>query len=156
MKTKQLFIGLLTVTTVFSACKKDNEEIDTEYPTIDLTGTAFPQQCSILKRGEKFIFKAKLNDNVELGSVSIDIHHNFDHHSHSTEVNDCDLGAIKQPVKPFLLIKDFPVPVAQKTYDIAQEITVPADVDAGDYHFLIRLTDKTGWQTLKGISIKIN
>ena len=155
MKTKQLFIGLLTVTTVFSACKKDNEEIDTEYPIIDLTGTAFPQQCSMIKKGEKFIFKAKLSDNVELGSVSVDVHHNFDHHSHSTEVNDCDLGAIKQPIKPFLLIKDFPVPVGQKTYDIAQEIAVPADVDAGDYHFLIRLTDKTGWQTLKGISIKI-
>lgn len=155
MKTKQLFIMLLTVTTVFSACKKTGEEIDTQYPVIDLTGTAFPQQCSIIKRGEKFIFKARLNDNVELGSLSIDLHHNFDHHSHSTEVNECDLGAVKQPVKPFLLIKDFPVPAGEKTYNIAQEVAVPADIDAGDYHFLIRLTDKTGWQTIKGISVKI-
>lgn len=155
MKTKQLLLALFAVTTVFSACKKDAEKIDTEYPTIDLTGTAFPQQCAIIKKGEKFIFKARLNDNVELGSVSIDVHHNFDHHSHSTEVNDCDLGALKQAIKPFLLIKGFPIPTGQKTYDIAQEITVPADVDAGDYHFLIRLTDKTGWQTIKGISIKI-
>ncbi|KQM69403.1 hypothetical protein ASE74_05230 [Pedobacter sp. Leaf216] len=156
MKTKQLLIALLTVATVFSACKKDTEEIDTEYPSIDLTGSAFPQQCAIIKKGEKFIFKATLNDNVELGSVSVDVHHNFDHHSHSTEVNDCNLGAVKQPVNPFLLIKDFPVPSGLKTYDIAQEIIVPANIDAGDYHFLIRLTDKTGWQTLKGISIKIN
>ncbi|RYD73590.1 MAG: DUF4625 domain-containing protein, partial [Sphingobacteriales bacterium] len=26
----------------------------------------------------------------------------------------------------------------------------------GDYHFLIRITDKAGWQTIKAISIKIN
>ncbi len=156
MKKQQLPLLFLSFILVLSACKKGNEEIDTEYPTIDVTGSAFPQQCAVIKRGEKFIFKAKLNDNVELGSVSIDVHHNFDHHNHSTEVNECNLGAVKQPVKPFLLIKDFPIPSGQKTYEMAQEVTVPSDVDAGDYHFLIRLTDKTGWQTLKGLSIKIN
>ncbi len=156
MKKQQLPLLFLTFLLALSACKKDSEDIDTEYPTIDVTGTAFPQQCTVIKRGEKFVFKAKLSDNVELGSVSIDVHHNFDHHSHSTEVNECNLSAVKLPVKPFLLIKDFPLPAGQKTYEIAQEVTVPADVDAGDYHFLIRLTDKTGWQTLKGLSIKIN
>ncbi len=156
MKKQQLPLLFLTLLLALSACKKDDKEIDTEYPAIDVTGTAFPQQCTVLKRGEKFVFKAKLSDNVELGSVSIDVHHNFDHHSHSTEVNDCNLGAVKQPVKPFLLIKDFPLPAGQKIYEVAQEVTVPADVDAGDYHFLIRLTDKAGWQTLKGLSIKIN
>ena len=156
MKKQQLPLLFLAFLLALSACKKDKQEIDTDYPVIDVTGTAFPQQCSVIKRGEKFIFKAKLSDNVELGSVSIDVHHNFDHHSHSTEVNECDLGAVKIPVKPFLLIKDFPLPAGQKTYEVAQEITVPGDVDAGDYHFLIRLTDKTGWQTLKGLSIKIN
>jgi hypothetical protein len=156
MKKQQVLFIFLSMLTLLSACKKDNQEIDSEYPTIDVSGTAFPQQCSIIKKGEKFIFKAKLGDNVEIGSISVDVHHNFDHHSHSTEVNECSLGAIKQAVKPFLLIKNFPIPTGQKTYEIAQEISVPADVDSGDYHFLIRLTDKAGWQTLKGLSIKIN
>ena len=156
MKKQQMLFIFLSMFTALSACKKDNQEIDTEYPTIDVSGTAFPQQCSIIKKGERFIFKAKLADNVEIGSISIDVHHNFDHHSHSTEVNECSLGAIKQAVKPFLLIKDFSIPTGHKNYEIAQEISVPADVDAGDYHFLIRLTDKAGWQTLKGLSIKIN
>lgn len=156
MNKKQIFLAILIIIASFSACKKDNEAIDTEYPTIDISGTAFPQQCSVIKKGENFIFKAKVNDNVELGSVSIDIHHNFDHHSHSTEVNACNLSPVKQAVKPFLLIKDFPIPAGQKNHELAQEIIVPADIDAGDYHFLIRLTDKAGWQTLKGLSIKIN
>lgn len=156
MKQHKLPLLLLGFLLALSACKKATEEIDTEYPTIDVSGTAFPQQCAVIKRGEKFIFKAKLSDNMELGSVSIDIHHNFDHHSHSTEVNECNLGALKLPIKPFLLIKDFPLPAGQRTHEVSQEVTVPADVDPGDYHFLIRLTDKTGWQTLKGLSIKIN
>jgi hypothetical protein len=42
-----------------------------------------------------------------------------------------------------------------KSYEATTQITIPADVDPGDYHFMIRLTDKEGWQTLKGLSIKI-
>lgn len=142
---------------LLNGCKKDEQEIDTIYPEIDLTAQGtFPQQCSLIRSGEKFIFTMALSDNRELGSVSIDIHHNFDHHTHSTEVSNCNSDPIKTPVKPFLLIRDFSIPPGQKNYRISQEITVPSGVDAGDYHFLIRLTDKEGWQTIKGISIKIN
>lgn len=153
---KQIAIFCLGCALLISSCKKETEEIDTTYPVIDvIASSAFPKQCSVIKRGEKFVFKAAFSDNAELGSSSIDIHHNFDHHSHSTEVSDCSMEAVKAPVKPFLLIKTFAIPSGQKAYNINEEITVPADVDPGDYHFLIRLTDKAGWQSIKGISIKI-
>lgn len=156
MKIKSLCL-LAIVLLAISGCKKESKDVDTVYPTIDISSAdAFPKQCSTVKRGEKFLFKATLSDNVQLGSVSVDIHHNFDHHSHSTEVNDCGFEPIKIPVKPLLLIKDFPLPSGQRNYQITQEISVPADVDLGDYHFLIRLTDQAGWQTIKGLSIKIN
>jgi len=140
-----------------SACKKEEAtSIDTEYPVIDVTSvSAFPKQCSTIKRGEQFVFRTQLRDNATLGSVSVDIHHNFDHHTHSTEVETCGLGSVKTPVKPFLFIQSYPIPAGSKTYEASQEITVPADVDPGDYHFMIRLTDKEGWQTIKGLSIKI-
>jgi hypothetical protein len=32
---------------------------------------------------------------------------------------------------------------------------VPEDVDTGDYHFLIKVTDKEGWQAIRGLSIDI-
>ncbi|MCD0489164.1 DUF4625 domain-containing protein [Pedobacter sp. MC2016-14] len=152
------FMALLLLAVTFNACKKDKqEEIDTAYPVMDVSsGNAFPKQCSTVKRGEKFTFRAGFSDNVQLGSVSVDIHHNFDQHSHSTEVSSCSLDAVKTPVKPFLLIKSYAVPQNLKTYQLEQEITVPADVDPGDYHFLIRVTDAVGWQTIKGLSIKIN
>lgn len=154
MKTGLVLAGLALV---LNSCSKDEKEkIDEEYPIIELSAAnAFPKQCSVVKRGEKFTFRAKLSDNAALGAVSVDVHHNFDHHSHSTEVNDCQSEAAKTPVKPFLLIKSFTIPSGLSSYEVAEEITVPADVDPGDYHFLIRLTDQAGWQTIRGISIKI-
>jgi len=142
---------------VLSNCSKDNTEpIDTIYPEINTaTSDAFPKQCSVVKRGEKFIFKALLSDNVQLGSLNLDIHHNFDHHTHSTELEECSLAPVKQPEKPFLLIKNIPIPTGLKSYQVSTEIEVPANIDPGDYHFMIRLTDKEGWQTIKGLSIKI-
>jgi hypothetical protein len=154
---KHIIISLLIIAS-FSACKKDNQEtIDTEYPVIDVTATtAFPKQCSTVKRGEKFTFRAQLSDNSQLGSVSLDIHHNFDHHTHSTEVESCNMDPKKTPVKPFLMIQSYSIPTGSKSYEVQQEITVPSDIDPGDYHFMIRLTDREGWQTIKGLSIKIS
>jgi hypothetical protein len=136
-------------------CKKDQQQIDTEPPVIDISTNSFPVQCSILTRGEKVVFKAKFSDNAALGSYSIDIHQNFDHHTHSTEVANCTLDPIKAPVKPFLFINTFQLPEGKTVYEANTEITIPSDIDPGDYHFLIKLTDKEGWQTIKGISIKI-
>lgn len=157
MKFIQTAFCLIAISLLLNSCSKDEKEnIDTTYPIIDLSvANAFPQQCSIVKRGEKFVFRANLTDNTQLGSVSVDIHHNFDHHSHSTEVNDCQSEAVKTPIRPFLLIKSFTIPSGLNTYQIAEEIAVPSDIDPGDYHFLIRLTDQAGWQTIRGISIKI-
>ena len=157
MKIIKRTAALLALVIGLNSCSKDEKkEIDTDYPVISTAAqNAFPKQCSVIKRGEKFVFRASLTDNVQLGSVSIDIHHDFDHHNHSTEVSDCGLDPVKAPVKPFVLIQSYPIPTGLKNYDIQQEISVPADIDPGDYHFLIRLTDQAGWQTIRGLSIKI-
>lgn len=141
---------------LFMRCGKDKEEVDSVYPEIDLSvAGAFPQQCNSIKRGQPFTFKARFSDNTELGSYSLDVHHNFDHHSHSTEVEECNLETKKTPVKPFLFIKDYPLTAGLQEHVATVEISVPADADPGDYHFMVRLTDKEGWQTMRGISIKI-
>lgn len=149
--------GLLLLTVISNSCKKEKSgPIDTSYPEINVESQdAFPKQCSIVKRGEIFVFRAILTDNAELGSVSVDIHHNFDHHSHSTEVNDCGMDPVKPAMKPFLFIRSYPIPAGQKSFQTNAEISVPGDIDPGDYHFMIRVTDKEGWQTIKGLSIKV-
>lgn len=141
---------------IFASCDSDKNEIDTEYPVIDISAAnAFPIQCSQVTRGQKITFRAKFTDNTQLGSYSLDIHHNFDHHTHSTEVNNCETEAVKKPVNPLLYINSVTIPEGQKSYEAIQEITIPTAVDPGDYHFMIRLTDREGWQTIKGLSIKV-
>jgi hypothetical protein len=154
---KQLTVIALSVLALVTGCSKnDKQEVDTEYPVIDMTtGNTFPQQCSEIKRGETFVCRLSLSDNMQLGSVSVDVHHNFDHHTHSTEIADCSLEQQKRASNPFLLIKTFDIPAGLKSYELSSEIAVPADVDAGDYHFSVRVTDKEGWQTVKGLSIKV-
>jgi hypothetical protein len=34
-------------------------------------------------------------------------------------------------------------------------IDIPEGVDSGDYHLMVRLTDRTGWQAIRGVSIKV-
>lgn len=144
---------------LLSSCSTDREEeleTDKTAPTIDLTiPGAFPVSCSNIQRGTTITLKASFSDNMELGSYGVDIHNNFDHHNHSTETGDCGLDPVKTPVNPYLLIESYPIPAGNKQYTSSQEITIPADVDPGDYHFMIRVVDKTGWQTIKGLSIKI-
>jgi hypothetical protein len=110
--------------------------------------------------GESFTFRVLFSDNVELGSFSIDIHHNFDHHSHSTEVTECQLDPKINPDNPFVFIQDYTIPAGSKSYETNLSISLPSGnvgvlFDEGDYHFFISLTDKEGWSAQKGLSIKI-
>jgi len=141
----------------FTGCSSSDDDFtDTVSPEIDQSiPGAFPLSCSQVQRGETFTFKVRFTDNLELGSYGIDIHNNFDHHNHDTETGNCPMDPVKTPENPFVLIKNQSIPGGLKTYDAEMEIEVPADVDPGDYHFMIKVTDKTGWQTVKGLSIKI-
>jgi len=154
-----IFILFLSLIVLYS-CQKD--EIDKEKPVIDLTiPDAFPVNCDTLYFGESFTLKMSFTDNTELGSFSIDIHHNFDHHSHSTEVTECELDPVKTPVNPFLFIQDYDIiPYSLNEYVTDVTILIPSGdnegmFDEGDYHFYISLTDAEGWSTQKGLSIKI-
>lgn len=143
-----------------TACS-DDSEVDTTKPTIDISFTeAFPKNCETIYFGEAFVLKLRFSDNVELGSFSIDIHNNFDHHSHSTEVTECSLAPIKEPVNPFVLIEDYSIPTGLNEYETNISVLIPTEnegelLDEGDYHFFISLTDKEGWSAQKGLSIKM-
>jgi hypothetical protein len=139
---------------LIEACTKtDNDDI---YPEIDMAGSQdFPKDCDTVYLGESFTFQALFSDNKELGAFSIDIHQNFDHHTHSSSIVECLLDPLKTPVNPLVFIHEYSIPEGSTTYVARETISVPANVDAGDYHMMVRLTDHEGWQKLKGISIKI-
>jgi hypothetical protein len=159
-------INLLLCFAIFLSCQKE-KEIDTDKPSIDLTiADGFPVNCDTLYFGESFDLKALFKDNVELGSTqafSIDIHNNFRHHSHSTEVTECTLNPKKDEneyTNPFTFINSYDIPKGKKEYETDLSIFIPSDdgdgnFDEGDYHFFISLTDKEGWSAQKGLSIKM-
>ena len=114
-----------------------------------------PVDCQQFKRGSVIPFHYLLSDNVELGSYNIEVHNNFDHHTHSTSAAECEIEAEKAPVKPWVYNSDFDIPQGQQAYTAIINIDIPADIDPGDYHFMVRLTDQTGWQQLRSMAIKI-
>jgi hypothetical protein len=152
-KMEKYFFYLIIITPFFfNSCSNDDDEKDTEYPAIVME---FPDPCDTLYIGEKIEIKAKFSDNAELGAYSLDFHHNFDHHTHGTHVEECILDPIKSAVNPFKLIKDYTIPTGQKQFDANIEITIPDGVDEGDYHFMLRLVDAEGWQSFVGIGVKV-
>ena len=162
MNTFKTLILMTAFSFFLNGCKDDEKpSIDDEKPTIDLTiANAFPTSCDTLYFNEPFSVKALLIDNVELGSFNIDIHNNFDHHTHSTEIKQCTLDADKTAVNPYTFIQDYTIPDASSTYLTDVSMTISSSdgtdlYDEGDYHFQIRLTDKEGWSTLKGINVKL-
>ncbi|SFL20396.1 DUF4625 domain-containing protein [Proteiniphilum acetatigenes] len=153
MIRKALFC--LTALLLLLSCGQEDDH-DMEKPEIDMSGvSAFPLTCDVVYRGDSFTFKALLTDNRELGNYNIEIHNNFDHHSHSTDDVDCEPDEKKTPVNPFIYNESFRIPDGMVSYQAESSIHVPDDVDTGDYHFMIRLTDKSGWQQLKAVGIKV-
>ena len=153
LKYTSLFLASLLIT----SCSTDEGTTkDEEKPSITINYKGgFPQACESLQRGETYTFKARVSDNEALASYSLDLHHNFDHHTHDDQGATCDLEPIKEAVNPLIYMKNFSLDGNLKAYEIAIEVTIPEDIDTGDYHCSYSVTDETGWQSRTSIDIKI-
>ncbi len=147
----------LTLLCALCACSSsDDDKRDQTPPTISGQGiVAVPTDCQVFNRGEVIPFNYVFTDDTELGSYNIEIHNNFDHHTHSTSSVECEMDEKKSAVKPWVFNQDYTIPAGQTKYISRFDITIPSDIDPGDYHFMVRLTDKAGWQQLHAVAIKI-
>lgn len=137
------------------SCNKGGEK-DLEKPQIVFNAEeSSPKNCNVYKKGTVIPVNCIFTDNIELGNFNIEIHNNFDHHTHGTEKSKCSYDANKKPVNPWIFNKDYSIPAGSSVYNVDMNIPVPEDIDEGDYHLMIRLTDKSGWQQLRSFSIKI-
>ena len=152
------------------ACGDDNEPQDMTPPEITDTGiTCNPVNCQVYHPGEVIPFRYVFEDNVELGNFNLEIHNNFDHHTHSTEGqehghggSECEAnhqeheeGEGHGEENAWVYNHSFSIPAGMKSYKASVDIPIPADAAHGDYHFMIRLTDKAGWQQIKSVAIII-
>lgn len=128
---------------------------DMTYPVITSVEVPNPIDCQVYQRGDVIKFSYLFTDDTELGSFNIEIHNNFDHHTHGTSSAECEMEEKKKPINPWVYNKDFSLPQGQAIYEANFDIPIPSDADPGDYHFMIRLTDRAGWQQLKAMGIKV-
>lgn len=142
---------------ILASCSSDDGVgKDEEKPAISINyNEGFPQACEQLVRGETYNFRAQVTDNVALASYSLDIHHNFDHHTHDDQAGECDLEEKKDAVNPMIFIENYTIEGGVTSYEINISITIPDDVDTGDYHCSYSVTDETGWQSRTSVDIKI-
>lgn len=140
-----------------TSCSSDDSiDKDEQKPTITINyDGGFPQACQELVKGETYVFKAQVTDNKSLAAYSLDIHHNFDHHTHDDQGEDCSLDLTKEAVNPFIFIENYSIDTALTSHEININITIPDDIDTGDYHCSYSVTDATGWQSRTSIDIKI-
>ena len=150
------FYFLSAIMLTISCSNSDDIDKDEEKPTITVNyNEGFPQGCTQLSRGETYFFRAQVTDNKKLASYSLNIHNNFDHHTHDDQVTECNLEDIKQAINPLLIIENYAIEGNLTSYEINIPITIPSDIDTGDYHCAYSVTDETGWQSRTSIDIKI-
>ena len=151
MKRSKLFVLLCVLS---GACSSPSKDITA--PEILPQGDyASPVNCQVFERGSVLPFAYAFSDDVELGSYNLEIHNNFEHHTHSTEAGECEQEPVKKPVNAWIFNQSYEIPAGSRVYEASRNIPIPLDVDPGEYHFMIRVTDASGWQEIKSVSIRI-
>ncbi|MBT1688119.1 DUF4625 domain-containing protein [Dawidia soli] len=131
---------------LFAACSSGSEEEkpDTAVPVIELQNSdplygtqdicGFPDtHVFSLLSGQTLYLDLHFSDDVGLSQYKIDIHHNFDCHTHGRT------GATGEPWFVARIEK-----IDGVRQHITEELTVPDNVAAGNYHLLVYGLDQVG------------
>ncbi len=167
---KNIFLALLTgaMITGFVAC--ENKTKDVTPPVID-EASFLPADCDIYYLGDTIEVHFVCSDDTELGNYNIEIHSNFDHHTHGTSAVDCEgeegiehhheegeehAHEHEAVEGAWVYNRDFAIARGLKSDTVDLRIPVPVEVKEGDYHFMLRLTDRAGWQSIKAVAIHLH
>lgn len=156
------YISALSVIGLFSlgACSSDSS-VDTEKPVIVLNA---PVEGANLAVGVDIHLDMIVSDNDALGSYNIDIHGDFDGHSHGDQaaslvkfvVTQNDSSTENEGRTPFAFNKTWNDIFGKRNDNVHHhEIVIPADAKRGEYHFVVKVLDQSGNQTMEVRSINI-
>lgn len=148
--TFNIFTLLFAVTVLFTSCSDDDTVIDTQKPAITIVE---PHAEDAFAPGTELHFEAVFTDNVELSSYKIEIHDDFDEHTHATNKSSQDLN-------PWSYEETFTIPAGRTSFEAVQHIDIPAEkngmpISEGVYHVGIFVTDKAGNQQEAFLEIHI-
>ncbi len=156
------YISALSVISLFvlGSCSSDSS-VDTEKPVIILNA---PEEGAKLAAGSDIHFDMEVSDNVALGSYNIDIHDDFDGHNHGTEstsvlknvVQNIDESQENATRVSFVYNHTWTDIVGKRNDHVHHhEIVIAKDAKRGKYHFVVKVLDKAGNQSMEFRTIEI-
>jgi hypothetical protein len=129
MKKAFYCIGVLLL--IVWGCKKEEEKpLDNTRPIISNVSTGKANHTFGV--GETIQLRARFSDETELGQYKVEIHDNFDGHTHGKNSSTT--------VFEFRKIQS----ISGKVYDLVLDIPIPEMVSSGPYHLMINCLDKKG------------
>lgn len=135
-----LSILAIALSFVFTACGDDNDDGDTTAPVIELDE---PEDGDELLIGSSIHFECDFSDNKMLGSYMIEIHSNFDGHTHKVSTR-----ATNEKDVPLFVKKTYSLSGFRNKHEHHHDITIPENTAPGNYHLVVYCTDAEGNQSL--------
>lgn len=141
MKIRSIYLFSLTIALSIISCSDDDDNIiDTQAPEISIIE---PHDEEEIAPGGEIHFDAIFTDNVELASYKIEVHNDFDEHTHAV------LKQEDHQDNPWSYSEVFTIPAGQTSFEAQVEIPVPSEiggepVSEGQYHFGVYVTDTAG------------
>ncbi len=133
-----LFVLSIVFAFAFTSCD-DDEMADTTSPVIELDE---PEDGDELLIGGNVHFECDFSDNVKLGSYMIEIHSNFDGHSHKARTRATG-------EEPFFFKKSYDdIAGLRNAHVHHHDVFIPENVTPGNYHLVVYCTDAAGNQSL--------
>ncbi|MCH4823877.1 DUF4625 domain-containing protein [Gramella lutea] len=139
----KILLVLLTVT-VFTACSDDDDALDSEKPTIMMSE---PEDGEEFEIGGELHFDIDLTDNQGLASYKVDIHNNFDGHTHSV--------AKQQEEELWSYQETFQIAGNPTSFEAHEHIDIPEGIAEGEYHLGVVVVDAAGNQEEAFVEIMI-
>lgn len=132
-----VILTTIATTLVLTSCSGD-DHTDTTAPVITLYE---PENGEALRIGSDIHFECDFRDDVMLGSYMIEIHSNFDGHSHKVQSRSAD-------AEPFFFKKSYDLSTLRNTHVHHHDIVIPEHAHEGNYHLVVYCTDAAGNQSL--------
>jgi hypothetical protein len=135
MKTNYISLIILCISAILTLSLVSCENGDTTKPVINLIE---PAEGDILIIGEDVHFEMEVSDNDLLHEYKVEIHHNFDGHSH-------EATRTEEELVPFYFEQTWSDISGKKNASVHHhEIVIPANAKPGDYHLEVFCTDASG------------
>lgn len=137
MKKYLYLVIALAYSISFAACGDDDITADTTLPVIELDE---PEDGDELLIGAGVHFECDFSDNEMLGSYMVEIHNNFDRHTHK--------ASTRAGEETFFFKKSYDLSGLRNAHIHHHDIVIPENAAEGNYHLVVYCTDAAGNQTL--------